>query len=515
MDVDFAVRRALQQQLGAGRYELWFGKGVRFELVDERLRVLTPTAFLQEWLRRNFGKAIAEVAREALGRDLSVEIQVTVKGDEGARCGGSRAANCRGPLHSPADALAPFPADEPACSAGTAAPAAYERTANLTGAAAAVSGPATVPFVAKLADLPAPCGPQIPAAVVQPFRQQRKFARFDAFVVGQCNRLAWCSARMAVERPGSVSPLLLHGPAGVGKSHLLEAILSEFRNRHRPLRSVFLTAEQFTSYFVEAVRGSGLPNFRRKYRGVDLLLIDDLQFLAGKRATLVEMLYTINTLLTEGRQVVLTADRPPGELGELGAELVNRLLGGMTCAIEPPDYAVRLEIVGRLAAAAGLELSAEVGDFVASHVMADVRGLTGAVNRLAAMRAVADEPLTVDVVRDTLGDLLQSASRGVRLRDIETAVCEVFGLDRESLQSSRRTKDVTHPRMLAMWLARKHTRAALSEIGSYFGGRKHTTVISAQQKVGAWMGQQATLRIADVQCGIEEAIRRVERRLKA
>jgi chromosomal replication initiator protein len=243
------------------------------------------------------------------------------------------------------------------------------------------------------------------------------------------------------------------------------------------------------------------------------LLIDDLQFLSGKRATLIEMLYTINTLVGEGRQLVLTADRPPSELGELGRELVNRLQGGMVCAIDPPDHEVRLGIVRRFAADAGLELSSELQNFVASQVGADARGLGGAINRLSAMQSVLSEPLTLEIARETLADLVQHTARGVKLRDIDAAVCDVFGLDRDSLQSSRRTKDVTHPRMLAMWLARKHTRAALSEIGNYFGGRKHTTVISAQQKVGNWMGEQATLRIDDAQCSVDEAIRRVERKL--
>ena len=175
--------------------------------------------------------------------------------------------------------------------------------------------------------------------------EKRRFASLDTFVAGDGNRLAVTSAEMVVRQPGQHTPLLFYGPTSVGKTHLLEGIWTAARRSHQRLTVVYLSAEQFTSHFLEALRGSGLPSFRRKYRGVGLLMIDDLQFFVGKRATQVELLHTIDTFLREGRQLVFAADRSPAELAELGPELTTRLTSGLVCRIEPPDYATRLGIV--------------------------------------------------------------------------------------------------------------------------------------------------------------------------
>ena len=514
MEIDLTLRGALQNQLGAERFELWFGKGIRFKLEGDRVIAVASSQFLQEWLRRNFRRVLEETAEKVLGRQVTVEIQVGQ------------------PL--PAAEISPCVDREPNCSESAAShgkPSPQQLEASLPAEVAPVNvmsaafQQVTIPFVT----LPKAALPNTVVTSAAPVGRPktddtgrstsatgstpRKFATFETFVVGESNRFGWTAAQLASERRGNFSSLLLYGGTGVGKTHLMEAIWSRLRHGPERRRAVYLTAEQFTSYFVDAVRRSGLPNFRRKYRGVDLLLIDDLQFFSGKRATLVELLYTINTLTEEGRQVVLSADRPPSELGELGRELVNRLQGGMVCGLEAPDYEVRSGIVRQLVAASGVRFAPEVENFVAREVIADARGLAGAVNRLVVTQMTLAGPITQPMAQEVLADLTRSASRSVRLQDIDSAICDVFGLGHASLQSPRRTKDVTHPRMLAMWLARKHTRAALSEIGNYFGGRSHSTVVSAQQKVGDWMGERATLRIADTQCSIDEAIRRVERKL--
>jgi len=251
---------------------------------------------------------------------------------------------------------------------------------------------------------------------------------------------------------------------------------------------VYLSAEQFTSHFLEALRGSVLPSFRRKYRGVGLLIIDDLQFLVGKRATQVELLHTVDTFLREGRQLVFAADRSPVELAELGPELTTRLTGGLVCRIEPPDYATRLGIVAQMARHMNVSVPPEVQQFVASRLTSHARELSG-----RAVPFGSHEP--VGWPADLLGNGRGGAGRfdparwqGVRLLDIEKAVCEVFGLEPASLQSDAKAKRVSHPRMLAMWLARKHTRAALKrDRPLLFGRRSHSTVISAQRRVDGWM----------------------------
>jgi chromosomal replication initiator protein len=239
-----------------------------------------------------------------------------------------------------------------------------------------------------------------------------------------------------------------------------------------------------------------------------------VQFFAGKRATLVELLHTLDFLIEEGRQIVLSADRPPAELDDLGRELVHRINAGMVCRIEPPEYETRLGIVRRLAGKTGIRLQDDIAAYIASNLTGHARELSGAINRLHATHVALGEPISLAMAQETLAELIRYSARAVKLKDIELAICDVFGLERETLQSERRTKEISGPRMLAMWLARKHTRAALSEIGHYFGRRSHSTVVSAQKTVGGWMQSQQVLHVAQGRCTIDEAIRRVERLLQ-
>jgi len=326
--------------------------------------------------------------------------------------------------------------------------------------------------------------------------------------------LAIASAQMVVRRPGQVTPLMFHGPTSVGKTHLLEGIWTAAR-KHRTARAVYLTAEQFTSHFIEALRGSGLPSFRRKYRGVDLLLLDDLQFLAGKRVTQVELLHTVDDLLREGRQLVFTSDRAPAELTELGAELTTRLQGGMVCCLEAPDYPTRLGIVAQFVRRFGIDVPLDVQEYIAARLTQHARELSGALCRLQATSQALGRPIELDMARKCLADLIHYSSPVVRLPDIEKAVCDVFGVQAGQLQSGCKAKSVSHPRMLAMWLARKHTRAALSEIGDYFGHRSHSTVISAQKRIEDWRAAGKPIALADHDWKLDEAIRQVESRLRA
>jgi chromosomal replication initiator protein len=334
-------------------------------------------------------------------------------------------------------------------------------------------------------------------------------------VTGQSNRLAAVSAEMVARRPGQITPLLIHGPTSVGKTHLLEGIWTAARKASREMTVVYLSAEQFTTQFLEALRGSGLPNFRRKYRGVGLLILDDLQFIAGKRATQVELLYTMDTLMREGRQLVFSADRPPAELPELGPELITRLGSGLVCRIEPPEFATRLGIVAHLARQLRVNVPADVQGFIAARLTTHARALSGAICRLQATSEALRQPITLAMAEEALGELIRQHSRVVRLDDIQQAVCRVFGLEPESLQSAGKSKRNSHPRMLAMWLARKHTRAALAEIGQFFGRRSHSTVISAQKRIDGWMAAGASLHLAERTWEIDEAIRQVERQLLA
>lgn len=356
--------------------------------------------------------------------------------------------------------------------------------------------------------------PAVPAARPAPAESNRRpFSRLETFVVGRANRVAYTSAQMVADRPGSLNPLFLHGPTGIGKTHLMEGIWSSIRGRPGK-HVVYLSSEQFTSLFLDALNGKGLPLFRSKYRGVDALLIDDVQFLSGKKATISELLHTVDSLLRGGRQVVLSADRPPSELTGLGSELLTRLSGGMQCQLEPADYETRLGIVRQLAAKLRVDLPASVQQYVAAHLTAHARELAGALNLLKATSQALSQPISLPLAEEALAERIRQNARAVKLADIEQAICHVFGLEPESLHGTDKTRELNGARTLAMWLARKHTRAALTEIGRYFGRRSHSTVISAQKKVTSWMADGRPLQLADRNWGIEEAIKRVESRLR-
>lgn len=461
MEIVSALQNALADKVGQERFELWFGANTRLEVSDDALTVRVPNQFFQDWLRKNYRQQIEAACQETLGRPAPVNFRIDP---------------------SLAEAVAA------AASQGSQPPA---KKASLTGAATA------------------------PAPIAPAGGGRRRFAALDSFVIGPTNQLARVAVQTMASALGAASPLLLYGPTGVGKTHLLEALWTEVRKARPGCQAVYLSAEQFTTQFLGALHGSGLPSFRSKHRGLDLLLVDDIQFLANKRATQVELLHTIDAFARAGRQLAFAADRPPAELGELGPELVTRLQGGLVCGIQPPEYETRLGIVGRMAARFEMAVPSDAQAFIAANFTSHARELAGALNRLHATSLALERPITLELAQEALAEMLQQNSRSVRLADIEQAVCQAFGLEPQSLQSRRKAKQVSHPRMLAMWLARKHTRAALSEIGYYFGGRSHTTVISAQKKVNAWMVDRAPLDVGRGPCDLEEAVRRIEQTLQA
>jgi chromosomal replication initiator protein len=357
-----------------------------------------------------------------------------------------------------------------------------------------------------------PKRPAIPPSGTLPARQP---AHWSQVVAGPCNQLALTAVQSVARQPGSVSPLYLYGPSGSGKSLLVDCLLQDSRRRFPGRRAVMLSAEQFTSQFVEALKGTGLPSFRRKYRDVDLLILDDIHFFAGKKATLIELQSTLDMLQRGGRQLVLTADRPPQEIAGLGKELGNRLCGGLVCRLEPPDAETRMGILRHHCQQRGVQAPGAVLDLIVDGVQGDARLLSGALWRLQAASQAWARPITRELAEGTLADLLRVSRRVIRLPDIEQAVCEAFGLDSRSLQSDGKQRAVSQPRMLAMWLARKYTRSALSEIGQYFGRRSHTSVIAANRKIDQLMDSDAPMpRSGGAQAAFLQAARRVDLMLR-
>lgn len=451
-DIDSAVREAVAGEVGRERFDLWFGDSVQLRLTDGSLLVSAADQFTMDRLRIQFQKELLAACSALVDGPITIRFEL--------------------------DPSLAEPVAEPA------------RVAS--------EGPSAEPPVAA-----------------DPQRSSRRFARLGDYVVGSCNRVAFTAAQMVAERPGPVSPLFLYGPAGCGKTHLLEGIWSAVRGSSQSRQVLYLTAEQFTSMFLEALRGSGLPSFRHKYRHVDLLLIDDVQFFLGKRATLVELQNTVDALLQERRQLVLAADRSPSELAKFGPVLTTRFSGGLVCGIEPPGHSTRLSILRKLATRLSVPISDDVLELIADRMDGDARRLAGAIHRLEATSRAFQRPIDLQFAHSALVDVFRATGRIVQLDDIDRAVCDVFGLDPSSLQSPGKARTVSQPRALAMWLARKHTRAAYSEIGEYFGRRSHSTVISAQKQVVRWMAQSDAIRMAHGQCEIDEAIRRVESQMRA
>lgn len=457
-DVVSVICCELAQRIGSVRYELYFAN-TSWSVHDDCVQLATPNRFSCDWLRSHFRPQIEAVCGAVLKQDVKVEFRVDAQA---------------------ADQLAGTDADEPA------------PTMNGDATPASASEETTRP----------------------PRFQRRRFASLDSFVPGEANQIAYASAMSVVKQPGRVSPLFIYGPTGIGKTHLLEGVWNAYRRMPDRPRCLYVSAEQFTSAFLDALHGRGLPRFRRRFRDVDLLIIEDVQFFIGKKATISELQYTIESLLREGKQLAFSADRRPAQLEPLGTDLVNRFCGGLVLAMDAPDRATRQRIIEHGAVQRGIQLPQEVVDLVADRLIDDVRKLHGALNRLQAYHQAYEQSITLEFALDALGELFQAESRSVQLRDIERAVCDVFGVEAEQLKSASKTRNITQARQLAMWLARRHTRAALSEIGAYFGRRSHSTVISAEKKVNAWRSKQAVLRVTNRDCPVDEAIDQLQIRMR-
>jgi chromosomal replication initiator protein len=327
--------------------------------------------------------------------------------------------------------------------------------------------------------------------------------------------VAYAAAQSIIEAPGEgANPIVLHGPVGTGKTHLLEGIYAGLRRAHPDWHVVYQTSEDFTNRFLHALRMKNLTNFRKHFRECDALLVDDLHFLASKKATVTEFLHTFDALLADGRQMVLTCDCHPHLTDDFTPELRDRLLGGVIWGLTPPDAATRLEILrNKSLHESEKPLSEEVLRFLAGQLRGNVRELEGAVQSIRHYSRATGRAIDMPLVREAVADLLRHAVRVVQLTDIDAAVCGVLRLEHGALQSKGRVWAVSHPRMVAMFLARKHTAASYSDIGKHFGARNHSTAVAAEKKVRRWLDTDAELALGQRRIRVRELIERVERDL--
>lgn len=455
-DVVAVLAKTLCQRIGEPRYNLWFAGKAKLVLNDGHLDVGVPNLFLQEWLQKTFGDDVRAVAAEVLGAGAAVRFVIDPALFQSARAEQAAAQNQK-------------PVSQPGAQA--------------TGHAS--------------------------HRVVRP----RRWRRLDDFIIGPNSRVAHASALSLVETPEEAPiPLVWHGTVGVGKTHLLEGVCAGLGRRFPDWRVFFVTAEDFTNRFVQAMHQHKMHTFRKQFRECDALLVDDVGFLAKKQATQEEFLHTLDVLLTAQRPVVLTSDCHPRLADHFLPELTDRLVGGAVWSLTTPDRATRLDLLRAKAFKAG-GFPEEVLDFLAEHLRGNVRELEGAIHSVVHMSKVTTRPVDVELAREALGDLLRHSLRRVTLSEVERVICDVLGVSRDLLFSKKRQWIYSYPRMLAMYLARKHTSATFSEIGQHFGGRNHSTVVTGEKKVRQWLKDNITLQLGKRIMPVREIVEQIERKL--
>jgi chromosomal replication initiator protein len=340
-------------------------------------------------------------------------------------------------------------------------------------------------------------GPAPTARIVQASNGQSKFAlnpqyTFEQFIVGSSNRLAHAASLAVAESPAkSYNPLFLYGGVGLGKTHLLQAIAHYAIERG--LQVLYVSSETFTNDLINAIRGKATESFRECYRNADFLLVDDIQFIAGKESTQEEFFHTFNTLHSSGRQIIISSDRPPQAIPTLEERLASRFEWGLIADIQPADLETRIAILRFKAEYRGARAPNEVMEFIARQMQNNIRELEGGLNRVLAHASLMRVPVTLDLARQALNDLVARQEK-LTLPDIIRAVAHHFGVSEEELTGQSRRKEIARSRQIAMYLAREETSASLPQIGQALGGRDHTTVLYGSDKIADQIEQDDALR---------------------
>ena len=432
---------ALKSELGEGAFGSWVAQAAVREGEDGSLVLVTQTGIARDWIRRNAWRRIAELWAQHDPQGRAIELKSRFELDA---------------------------AGAAACGSQDTAPASQARAPSAA---------------------PVPAHPATPAQ--RPPGLQERFT-LDSFVTGPSNEFAFAVARrVASWADGHFNPVLFHGPYGFGKTHLLNAVAAEATRAAPDKKVVYLTAERFLSTFVKAIQDRSTAAFKDELRTADLLLIDDVHFIGGKQSSQEELFHTLMALMSEGRRVVLSADRPPTALTEVDARLRSHLSAGLVCGIEPADRSLRLGILERklqqLARQQDFRRAAsarpEVLEFLADRFTDSVRELEGALNTLVARLGDGVCTLSLEEAQAILRPHLRGGEKRVTVDDIQKAAAEHFGLKQADLISERRNRAIARPRQAAMWLAKQLTTRSLPDIGRRFGGRDHTTVLHAVRRI--------------------------------
>jgi chromosomal replication initiator protein len=431
---NFCLR--LQVEIGEVHFRAWLRQMTFGGIHGDEAAILFPTPFVRDFVRSNYGDRITSLCRSEMRGVARVDLRV-----------GQASQNAGGP---------PAPAKRPS------APARAARAIDASD---------------HRSELTQPLDPRF---------------TFDSFVVGKPNEFAHACARRVAEKPSSqgFNPLFLYGGVGLGKTHLMHAIgLDLWRNGQTSV--AYMSAEKFMYRFISAIRSQSTIEFKEQLRSVDILMVDDLQFLIGKDNTQEEFFHTFNALVDAGKQIVVSADKSPSDLSLLDDRLRTRLGCGMVADLHATTFELRLSILQAKADRSGVEVPARVLDFLAHKITSNVRELEGALNRLIAHANLFGRPVTLDATQEVLHDILKAHDRRVTIEEIQRKVAEHFNIRLSDMSSARRARAVARPRQVAMYLAKQLTSRSLTEIGRKFGNRDHTTVMHAVSRVTELMGLDA------------------------
>ncbi len=307
---------------------------------------------------------------------------------------------------------------------------------------------------------------------------------FDTFVVGSCNQFAHAAARAVAQTPATrYNPLFLYGGVGLGKTHLMQAVGQMIKGQWKEMRLAYVSSEVFTNEVINSLRYDRMISFREKYRNVDVLLMDDIEFIAGKERTQEEFFHTFNALYQAQKQVVISSDCPPKEIPALQERLRSRFAWGLTADLQPPDLETKIAILQKKAEALGITLSQEVAEFIALKIRSSIRDLEGALTRLMAFSSMKGEPMSPGMAMEVLKNVMDSYEHHVSIDNIQRLVCKEFGLTMTQLRSKDNSHRISYPRQIAMYLTKQLTPTSLPQIGREFGGKHHTTVLHSINKI--------------------------------
>ena len=485
------LRESLRAKMRREQFETWFTRTALSHVDDQCVRLAVQNGFTRDWLRNYYRETLEESVTIVLGSPRRVEFEVDPEratpaapreapsntGDTGTTGDQGNRGETDSPRRSGGGTAASSAGQSGGARSGGARSGAPHANGRTTGGTASSGNGKSAP---RLFQPAAGEGGLLASSDVV----LNSHYRFDNFVVGPCNRFAHAACVGVSENPGRIyNPLFLHGSVGLGKTHLLQSLCHAILERDPTARILYLSCETFVNHFIGALENGDLHKFRTKYRNVDMLVVDDIHLLANKERTQEEFFHTFNTLYNAGKQIVLSSDSPPVDIPTLQNRLVSRFKWGLVTEIEKPCYETRMAILKRKSRERGRELPEEVARLLAERIDTNIRELEGAVTKVLGYASLSGQAVTHNLVRQCLRELFHARRGQPSIEDIMGLVTDRFGVKLSDLQSRKRTNAIAYPRQIGMYLARRITRMSLEQIGGFFGGRDHSTVLHAVRKI--------------------------------